>query len=163
MKHTLCILVMNNPGILARTAGLFARRGYNIESLVVCETERPDVSRMTVVAEGDEIIIEQVVKQLNKLIDVVKVWDITGSAISSELALIKVKCPVGSRQELISLCEVYNAQIAEMSPEAIIIRMADSSGKITEFVELLRQYGLMELARTGELALERGGEGRMKL
>ena len=163
MRHTLSVVVVNSPGVLTRVSGLFARRGYNIESLTVSATQRSDISRMTIVVEGDPAVLEQMVKQLNKLIDVIKVWDITDTALSRELALIKVACGAAVRSQLLEICRVYRASIVDLSPEYKILQITGTSQKVDALEDLLEDYGIVELVRTGSVALERGANRRMQL
>lgn len=157
MQHTISCLVENKPGVLARVASLFARRGYNIESLAVGPTENIDVSRMTIVVSGDDVVIEQVTKQLNKLIDTIKVSDITQvPTVDRELALIKVKADAQTRAEIISVVDVFRAKIIDISPSTIIVEVTGDENKIKAMEELLRKFGIKELVRTGKVVLTRG-------
>jgi acetolactate synthase-1/3 small subunit len=144
-------------------AGLFARRGYNIESLVVSTTERADISRMTIVVGGEESVIEQVVKQLNKLIEVIKVWDITDAALVRELALVKVRATQETRPRILQIAEVYRARVVDLTPAALTLEITGGAGKVDALEQMLQEFGILEIARTGQLALERGGRGRMDL
>lgn len=163
MGHTLSVIVANTPGVLNRVSGLFARRGYNIESLTVSATHRRDISRMTIVVDGDPEILEQMVKQLNKLIDVIKVWDITDTALSRELALFKVAAAARQRKELLEIARVYRAAIVDLSPSHVILQLVGPSSKIDAMEELLQDYGVEEMVRTGSVAMERGAHRRMQL
>lgn len=157
MQHTISCLVENKPGVLARVASLFARRGYNIESLAVGPTENIDVSRMTIVVSGDDVVIEQVTKQLNKLIDTIKVSDITQvPTVDRELALIKVRAEAQTRAEIISVVDVFRAKIIDISPSTIIVEVTGDENKINAMEELLRKFGIKELVRTGKVVLCRG-------
>ncbi|QSQ10307.1 Putative acetolactate synthase small subunit [Koleobacter methoxysyntrophicus] len=157
MKHTLSVLVENHPGVLSRVAGLFSRRGFNIESLAVGVTERPDISRMTIVVEGDDYTVEQVSKQLNKLIDVIKVSDIAPEdSVSRELVLIKVDADPSVRSEIIQIAEIFRANIVDVSKKSMIIELTGDKNKVNAMEELLRQFGIKELVRTGIIALNRG-------
>lgn len=158
--HTLSVLVENKPGVLARVAGLFRRRGFNIESLAVGTCEEPDMSRMTIVVIGDESQLEQVQKQLNKLIDVVKVSDITESeTVERELALIKVNAEPGTtRAEVMQLASIFRAQIVDVGAKTVILEVTGDTTKIDALEKLLRQYGIKELIRTGKIALQRGAK-----
>jgi len=159
MKHTISVLVANRPGVLARTAGLFARRGYNIESLAVSTTEKPEVSRMTIVVEGTDSVLEQISKQLYKLMDVIKVMDHTEDAVvSRELSLVKVNAPPASRAEIMQICDIFRANIVDISPDTFIIQAAGSEEKITALENLLRGYGIKEMVRTGKVVLVRGSK-----
>ncbi len=158
MKHTLAVLVENRRGVLARVAGLFSRRGYNIESLSVSTTDRKDISRMTIVVEGDEQIIEQVTKQLNKLIEVLKVVDVTGEEfVDRGIALFKVETSTVTRSEIIQIVSIFRAQIVDFSIESLIIEATGTEKKILAIEEALKPFGLIEVVRTGEIAMVRGG------
>ncbi len=159
MKHTVSVLVQNRPGVLARTAGLFSRRGYNIESLTVGVTENEDVSRMTIVVSGDDTVVEQVTKQLNKLIEVIKVTDLTKeSYVDRELVLIKVAAEGTNRAEIMQLVDIFRARIVDVAPKSLIIEVTGDEGKINALNCMLRQFGIKELVRTGTLALGRGSK-----
>jgi acetolactate synthase-1/3 small subunit len=157
MRHTLAVLVENNPGVLARVAGLFSRRGFNIDSLAVGRTESPDVSRMTIVVEGDDRLLEQVTKQLHKLIDVIKVNDITPDEyVDRELVLIKVNCEPAHRVEIMQVADIFRARIVDLGRRTITVECTGNDGKINAFEESLRPYGIKELVRTGKIAMLRG-------
>jgi acetolactate synthase I/III small subunit len=157
MQHTLSVLVQNKPGVLARTAGLFSRRGYNIESLTVGITENENVSRMTIVVAGDDTVVEQVTKQLNKLIEVIKVSDLTKeSYVDRELVLIKVTADKSNRGEIMQLVDVFRARIVDVAAKSLIIEVTGDAGKITALIDTLKQFGIKEIVRTGTLALGRG-------
>lgn len=156
MKHTLAILVENNPGVLSKVSGLFSRRGFNIESLAVGVTEDPLISRMTIVVDGDEYIIEQVSKQLNKLVNVIKVLDISSDAVVRELAIIKVNAPPASRNEIIEITKIFRASIIDINKNTMTLEITGDSKKIAALVDVLKPFGIREMARTGALALERG-------
>jgi acetolactate synthase I/III small subunit len=157
MQHTLSVLVQNKPGVLARTAGLFSRRGYNIESLTVGVTENENVSRMTIVVAGDDTVVEQVTKQLNKLIEVIKVSDLTKeSYVDRELVLIKVTADKSNRGEIMQLVDVFRARIVDVAAKSLIIEVTGDAGKITALIDTLKQFGIKEIVRTGTLALGRG-------
>ena len=148
MKHTISILVENHAGVLARVAGLFARRAYNIDSLAV---------RITIVADGDDYILEQILKQLNKLIDVIKVRAVNeNELLTRELVLVKVNCTPAQRAELISIAKITEAKISDISVNTITLELSDYSNKIKTFEELLRPYGIKEIVRTGTVAIQRG-------
>lgn len=158
--HTLSVLVQNKPGVLARTAGLFARRGFNIDSLAVGETEDPAVSRMTIVVSVEGKPLEQVTKQLHKLIDVLRIAELpAGDSVEREIALIKVGVGAGRRAEVLEIVEIFRAKVIDVDSEALVIEAAGTSGKVTALEELLRPYGIIELVRTGRIALGRGAEG----
>ena len=156
--HTLSVLVENKAGVLSRVSGLFSRRGYNIESLAVGTCEEPGTSRITIVCIGDDAGIEQVMKQLNKLIDVIKVSDITeNERVERELALIKVNAEPGtSRAEIMQLATIFRAQIIDVGTKTIILSVAGDTDKIDALEKLLSQYGVKELVRTGRIAMLRG-------
>jgi acetolactate synthase-1/3 small subunit len=157
MRHTLSVLVQNKPGVLARTAGLFSRRGYNIESLTVGVTENENVSRMTIVVAGDDTVVEQVTKQLNKLIEVIKVSDLTKeSYVDRELVLIKVSADSSTRGEIMQLVDVFRARIVDVAAKSLIIEVTGDAEKITALIDTLKQFGIKEIVRTGTLALGRG-------
>ncbi|ACX51394.1 acetolactate synthase, small subunit [Ammonifex degensii KC4] len=157
MRHTLSVLVENHPGVLARVANLFRRRGYNIESLAVGSTEDPAFSRMTIVVEGDDRVIEQVTRQLDKLIEVIKVEDITKEEhVNRELALIKVQADPPRRGEVIQIVDIFRAHIVDVSPETLIVEVTGDEGKVAAMIEALRPFGIKEMVRTGKLALLRG-------
>ena len=157
MKHTISVLVENNAGVLARIAGLFARRGFNIDSLAVGVTDDERVSRITIVADGSDYTLEQIEKQLNKLIDVIKVKTLQGdSTVCRELVLIKVGCTAAQRPELVSIAEIAHGKIADISQTTMTIELSDSKQQIDNFEELLRPYGIKEIVRTGTIAMQRG-------
>ncbi|MGB9846120.1 MAG: acetolactate synthase small subunit [Desulfotomaculales bacterium] len=157
MRHTLAVLVENNPGVLARVAGLFSRRGFNIDSLAVGRTDNPSVSRMTIVVEGDDRTLEQVTKQLHKLIDVIKITDLTTDEyVDRELVLIKVSAEPGQRGEIVQIADIFRARIVDLGRRTITLECTGDEGKIRAFEESLRPYGIKELVRTGKIALLRG-------
>ena len=157
MKHTLAVLVENKSGVLSRVASLFSRRGYNIDSLAVGVTEDPEISRMTIVVHGDDHVLEQVTKQLNKLIDVIKVSDIgADDAVERELALIKVSADVDTRAEIIQIADIFRARIVDVAPKSMTVEVTGDEGKIDAIEKLLRQFGIKEMVRTGKIALVRG-------
>jgi acetolactate synthase-1/3 small subunit len=159
-QHTITVLVDNKPGVLARVASLFSRRGYNIESLAVSITENPEVSRMTLVVNGDEAEVEQIGKQLHKLIDVSKVVDYVGiPMVARELALIKVNAEVQNRTALLQLIEVFRGRVIDMSDKTFVIELTGGNDKIDAFEKLLEPYGIRELVRTGRIAMARGTRG----
>ena len=159
MKHTLAVLVENKAGVLSRVASLFSRRGYNIDSLAVGVTEDPDISRITIVVHGDDHVLEQVSKQLNKLIDVIKVSDIGGDdAVERELALIKVAAEADTRAEIIQIANIFRARIVDVAPKSMTVEVTGDEGKIQAIEKLLRQFGIKELVRTGKIAMVRGSK-----
>ncbi len=158
-RHTISALVENHFGVLCRIAGLFSSRGFNIDSLSVGETEDPNISRMTIVVKGDDRILEQVVKQLNRLIDVIRVIDIThGAFVERELALIKVKSDTTTRSEIIQISEVFRANIVDVSTHSLTIEATGRVDKISAIIAMLAQYGITEMARTGNVALLRDSQ-----
>ena len=164
MKHTISALVENHPGVLARISGLFSARGFNIDSLTVGETEDPTVSRMTIVVEGDERTLEQVKKQLNKLIDVITVHDLTKTRfIDRELMLIKVNVETSkARTQIIEVAETMEASIADLGTDTITIEAVGETKKIDDLIELLRQFGIKEIVRTGKIAMSVGSKEKSK-
>ncbi|RKO66069.1 acetolactate synthase small subunit [Desulfofundulus salinus] len=157
MRHTLAVLVENNPGVLARVAGLFSRRGYNIDSLAVGRTDNPAISRMTIVVEGDDRVLEQVTKQLHKLIDVIKISDITADEyVDRELVLIKVNAGPEKRGEIMQIADIFRARIVDLGRRTMILECTGNEGKVKAFEESLRPYGIKELVRTGKIAMLRG-------
>lgn len=157
MKHTLSVLVENKPGVLARVAGLFSRRGFNIDSLAVGVTERPEVSRITVVVDVEEHSMEQVYKQLNKLINVIKVVDLPAdNSVQRELVLIKVKADSKTRPEVAAIVDIFRGTIIDVGPNTVTVEITGHSTKLRAFEELLRPYGIEEIVRTGVVALGRG-------
>ncbi|MDE2127664.1 MAG: acetolactate synthase small subunit [Armatimonadetes bacterium] len=156
-QHTITVLVENHPGVLARVAGLFARRGYNIESLSVSVTDRAEISRMTLLVGGDLGVLEQITKQLNKLVEVIKVVDYTETkAISRELGLIKVNAEPMSRAEILQVVDIFRARVIDMSERTFIVEVTGSSDKLDKMVDMLAPYGIRELVRTGIIAMARG-------
>jgi acetolactate synthase-1/3 small subunit len=157
LQHVITVLVVNHPGVLSRVAGLFARRGYNIESLTVSVTDKPDVSRMTIVVGGDYAVLEQITKQLNKLVDVIRVVDyIDAPAVERELALVKVNADSRSRAEILQIVEVFRAKIIDMSDKAFVIEVTGGVDKLDKIAALLSSYGIREMVRTGVIAMARG-------
>ncbi|MFZ5592296.1 MAG: acetolactate synthase small subunit [Bacillota bacterium] len=157
MKHILAVLVENNPGVLARVAGLFSRRGFNIDSLAVGRTDDPEISRMTIVVEGDARVLEQVTKQLHKLVDVIKISDITADQfVDRELVMIKVAAEPAQRGEIMQIADVFRARIVDLGLKTMILECTGNEGKINAFEESLRPYGIKELVRTGKVAMLRG-------
>ena len=153
-KHTLSILVRNHPGVLSHIAGLFARRAYNIESIAAGVTEKPDVTRITIVVTGDEDVIEQVIKQLRKLIDVIKVVDLKYSdSITRELSIITVNCSNETRGEIIEISDVFNGTVVDLSESTITIQVTGNDRQIKGIIKLLSRFGIEEIARTGVIAL----------
>jgi len=161
MKRTLSVLVENRPGVLTRVAGLFSRRGYNIDSLAVGRTENPAISRMTIVVDGDEKIIEQVCKQLNKLIDVIKLSDITDEPyVDRELILIKVNAEPAVRGEIMQIVDIFRARIVDIARNSLVIEATGDAGKIDAIENSLRPFGIREVVRTGKIAMLRGARAK---
>jgi len=157
MRHVLSALVQNRPGVLAHVSGMFASRGFNIDSLAVGETEDPDLSRITVVVMGDDRHLEQVRKQMEKIVTVVKVLDISREDyVERDLMLIKIDAPPDRRAEVKALVEIYRGRIVDVGPEQLMIEISGQEKKIEAFIEAVRPYGIRELARTGRIALVRG-------
>ena len=164
MQHTITALVENTPGVLARVSGLFARRGFNIESLAVSITEDPSVSRMTIVVTGDERALEQIEKQLNKLIEVVKVFDYANTpAVERELALIKVQAGPDRRAEVMQICDIFRAKILDVSERTLTIEVTGPVAKVDAFQNLLSPFGIKELVRTGKIVLTRGARSTAEM
>ncbi|WP_445475244.1 acetolactate synthase small subunit [Methanococcoides methylutens] len=159
MKHTLAVLVDNKYGVLTRVAGLFSRRGFNIDSLAVGITEDPTISRMTIVVRGDDLVLEQVTKQLNKLIDVIRVTDLSSEeSVERELALIKVNADASNRSEIIQIVDIFRARIIDVASKSVTIEVTGDSNKIKAIQTLLKPFGIKEMARTGKVALTRGSK-----
>ncbi len=159
-KHTLIALMEDKPGVLNRVSSLFRRRNYNIQSLAVGHSETPDISRMTVVVDGDNRVVEQVVKQLSKLINVTEVLDVTDRpAVIRELALVKVKTGPGKRSEIIELAQVFRGRIVDVGPDSMTVEITVAEDRVNSLVSLLRPYGIEELARTGRVAMVRSSNG----
>ena len=157
MKHTLSVLVENKPGVLARIAGLFSRRGFNIETLAVGPTEKPDFSRMTLVVEAKSHQLEQVTKQLHKLINVVKISDLDPQeSIGRELVLIKITADVGTRAQIMEIVDIFRAKIVDVAKETLIIEATGTEDKIKALEDLLKPHGIRELVRSGRVSLARG-------
>jgi acetolactate synthase-1/3 small subunit len=157
IKHTISVLVNDQPGVLQRVSGLFGRRGFNIESITVGPSEEAGLSRMIIVTLGDHRTVEQVSKQLYKLIDVIKVIDLGASAmVARELALIKVTAEPARRPEILGVIETFRASVVDISPQAMIVQVVGNSDKIDAMVQLLEPYGIRELTRTGISAMTRG-------
>ncbi len=157
MKGIFSVLVENRDGVLSGISGLFARRGYNIDSLAVGETEQRDVSSMTIVSTGDSRTIDQIEKHLNKKLEVIKVRRLDESrSIMLEMLLVKVGYTMGNRASLIELCNVMGAKIMHLSPKAMVIEMHSDPERVEEFIELVRNFGILELQRTGTIAVAKG-------
>lgn len=156
-RHVISVLVENQAGVLSRVSGLFSRRGYNIDSLSVGETADPKFSRITLVARGDEHILEQIEKQLNKLIDVIKVETLDpDSSVFRELALIKINAQTGARASITEIVDIFQAKIVDVSSSSLTVEITGDESKINAFIDLMRPYGIKELVRSGLTALARG-------
>lgn len=159
MKHTISVLVENHAGVLSRISGLFSRRGFNIDSLAVGVTDDPAVSRITIIAEGNEYTVEQIEKQLNKLIDVIKVKTLEASELlSRELLLIKVSVLADKRSEIMTIAEIMGAKIIDISLTTITLEMSDTTYHLQRFEEMLKPYGIIEIVRTGSIAIQKGAD-----
>ncbi len=157
MQHTISILVSNKFGVLSRISGLFSGRGFNIESLNVAETNDPAVSRMTIVTRGNDKKIEQITKQLNKLVDIIKVIDLTEeNFIDREMVLIKMNAEPKNREEILRIVEIFRAKVVDVSPSTYTIEITGDEGKLKGIMELLRPLGIKEIVRSGRIALSRG-------
>ncbi|WP_129627627.1 acetolactate synthase small subunit [Candidatus Oscillochloris fontis] len=157
-KHTIVALVQDRPGVLSRVVGLVRRRGYNIESLAVGHSEQPSVSRLTIVVESEDV--EQVTKQLYRLIEVIKVSDVTfDPTVEREMAVVKLHAPASVRHEIISMCGVFEAKVVDVGTTTLIIEMTGTPSKVENFLEVVRPYGIKEMMRTGRIAMVRGSRG----
>jgi acetolactate synthase-1/3 small subunit len=162
-KHTIAVLVENKFGVLSRVAGLFSARGYNIESLSVGETLDPSVSRMTLVVRGDSFVIEQVIKQLHKLIDVIKVTDLSEeNHVEREMLLLKVNAEPANRAEILRLGDIFRAKVVDVTPTTYTLEVTGEESKIEGIIELLRPFGIQEIVRTGKVAIARGPKTRLR-
>jgi acetolactate synthase-1/3 small subunit len=160
-KHTLSLLVDNEPGVLARVVGLFSGRGFNIESLCVAETLDPAVSRITLVTRGDDAIAEQIKKQVNKLINVIKLYDLTGTEnVEREMALVKVKAKAEHRAEVLRMVDIFRCKVVDVSPAHYTIEVTGTADKLAAMLDLLKPIGIYEIARTGPIALAREKKGK---
>jgi len=156
MKHVISVLVDNEPGVLSRISGLFSGRGFNIESLNVAETLDPTISRMTLVTRGNDQIIEQIIKQLNKLVNVIKVQDLTGTDyVEREIALIKVSAQSSSRAEVLRIVDIFRGRVVDVSPKSFTLEITGDEKKIQAVIDLLVPLGIMEIVRTGKVAISR--------
>ncbi len=156
MRHTLSVLVENKFGVLARIAGLFSARGYNIDTLNVGPTGNPEHSRMTIVVRGDDRVLDQVTKQLNKLIEVLEIQDFReGEYVDRELVLARVKVTAKTRAEVVQICDIFRAKIVDVQPNRLTIEVTGDEGKINKFLTLMANFGIMDVARTGKIALSR--------
>ena len=155
--HTLSVLVENKPGVLARVAGLFSRRGFNIESLAVGPTEHPEVSRMTIVVNVEDLPLEQVTKQLNKLINVLKIVELTpSSSVERELILIKVRADLGTRSHVLETVQLFRAKVVDVAPDAVTVEATGTVDKLAALIRVLEPFGITELVQSGMVAMGRG-------
>ena len=156
-RHTLSVLVENKPGVLARIAGLFSRRGFNIDSLAVGPTEHPEVSRMTIVVNVEESPLEQVTKQLNKLVEVIKIVELEGAAsVSRELLLVKVKADASTRGQVLEVVQLFKAKVIDVAPDAVTIQITGNQDKLEDFLRIVEPFGVRELVQSGVVAIGRG-------
>jgi acetolactate synthase-1/3 small subunit len=155
--HTLSVLVENKPGVLARIAGLFSRRGFNIDSLAVGPTEHPEVSRMTIVVNVEDSPLEQVTKQLNKLVEVIKIVELDGGAsVSRELLLVKVKADAATRGQVLEVVQLFKAKVVDVATDAITVQVVGNAGKLDDFLRIVEPFGVRELVQSGVVAIGRG-------
>ncbi len=156
-KHTLSVLVENKPGVLARIAGLFSRRGFNIDSLAVGPTEHAEVSRMTIVVNVEDSPLEQVTKQLNKLVEVIKIVELDGAAsVNRELLLVKVRADVDNRSHVLDAVRLFKARVVDVAPDAVTIEVIGNSDKLADFMRVIEPFGIRELVQSGMVAISRG-------
>ena len=156
MRHTISVLVENKFGVLTRIAGLFSGRGYNIDTLNVGPTHDPNTSRMTIVTRGDDATLEQIVKQLNKLVDIIEVQDFRdGEYVDRELVMVKVKVDSSSRAEVMQITDIFRAKIVDVQPKSVTIEITGSEDKVEKFIDLMRTFGIVDLTRTGKVAMPR--------
>ena len=161
MQHTISLLVENKFGVQARIANLFSGKGYNMDSICVGETENPELSRMTIVTSGDDMVIEQIIKQLRRLINVLKVTDLTHEDhINRELALIKLNCTASSRNSIVQIVDIFQAKIVDISPKTLTVEVTGSNKKVQAMINMLQPFGIKEMARTGVVALKREYAGK---
>ncbi|MGA9748826.1 MAG: acetolactate synthase small subunit [Nocardioides sp.] len=157
-RHTLSVLVENKPGVLARVAGLFSRRGFNIDSLAVGPTEHPEVSRMTIVVSVDESPLEQVTKQLNKLVEVIKIVELDADAsVARELLLVKVKADAETRGKVLEVVQLFRAKVVDVATDAVTVQITGNAGKLEDFLRVVEPFGVRELVQSGMVAIGRGG------
>ena len=156
MRHTITVLVENRFGVLTRIAGLFSGRGFNIDTLNVGPTHRPDTSRMTIVVKGDDSVLDQVTRQLNKLVDVIEVKDFReGEYVDRELVLLKIKVDSKSRAEVMQICDIFRAKIVDVQPKNLTIEITGNESKVSKFITLMETFGILDLTRTGKVAIAR--------
>lgn len=156
MKHTISVLLQNKPGVLSRVTGLFSGRGFNIESLAVAQTLEPDVSCLTLVTDGDDMIIEQITKQLHKLIDVIKVTDMSEHEfVEREMALIRVKAESHTRAEVLRVIDIFRGKVVDVGPKTYVVEVTGNANKLNAVIDILRPIGIQEIVRTGAIAIIR--------
>ncbi len=161
MKHTISVLLLNKPGVLSRVTGLFSGRGFNIESLCVAETLEPEISCLTIVSKGDEAVIEQITKQLHKLIDVIKVNDITNKEyVERELVLIRMKAEAHTRAEVLRVIDIFRGKVVDVSAKSYAVEVTGSASKIRAVIDILRPIGIKEIIRTGTIAMPRANKSK---
>ena len=159
MKHTISVLVENHSGVLSRISGLFSRRGFNIESLAVGPTQDDAVSRITIIADGDEYTVEQIEKQLNKLVEVIKVKTFkAGECLARELLLVKIAAGADKRQDIMTICEIANAKVIDLTLNTMTLEVCDKYEHLKRFEELIAPYDVIEMVRTGTIAIQKGAE-----
>jgi acetolactate synthase I/III small subunit len=157
VRHTLSVLVENKPGVLARVAGLFSRRGYNIDSLAVGPTEHPEVSRMTIVVNVEESPLEQVTKQLNKLVEVIKIVELDSTtSVARELLMVKVKADAATRGQVLEVAQIFKGKVVDVAPDAVTIQVVGHPEKLDDFLRVIEPYGVRELVQSGVVAIGRG-------
>ncbi|HIJ73681.1 MAG TPA: acetolactate synthase small subunit [Candidatus Hydrogenedentes bacterium] len=159
MRHTISVLVENHFGVLARVSGLFSARGFNIDSLCVGETEDPSVSRMTVVVRGDDAVLAQIMKQLDKLVETIEVADLTGEDhVERELIMVKIRAQSKQRSEVIEIAAIFRANVVDVNSDAMIVEVTGSVAKVKAFIDMMRPFGIQELVRTGAIAIGRSAK-----
>jgi len=156
MKHILSVLVVNHPGVLAKVAGLFSRRGFNIDSLAVGVTNDPEVSRMTILTHGDDSTVEQIARQLGKLVDVIKVSDVSENSVTRELALIKLRTSSETRGEILEIINIFRAKVVDISTDFLTVEITGDAEKVSALEDMLKGFGIEEMVRTGIIAISRG-------
>jgi acetolactate synthase-1/3 small subunit len=161
-KHTISVMVANQFGVLARVSGMFSARGYNISSLCVGETEDPTVSRMTVTVRGDDNVLAQIIQQLNKLVDVIAVDDLTASSfVERELVMIRIAVSSKKRSEALEIAEIFRGKIVDLDNDTMTIEVTGAQGKVAAFIEMMHSFGILELVRTGEIAIRRAAGSKL--
>jgi acetolactate synthase I/III small subunit len=161
MQHTISLLVENKFGVYSRIAGLFSGKGFNMDSICVGATENPELSRMTIVTSGDDMVIEQIIKQLRKIIDVIKVTDLTDEDhVNRELSLVKLSCTSTTRSSILQIVNIFRAKIVDISPKTLTVEVTGSTDKVQAMINMLQPFGIKEMARTGIVALKREYSGK---